>query len=126
MSSIHYKPSIRLYNCNSQVTKSLGPLACGMSRSGGKKSRTYKGGSRCFVPPNPTPSSYWPGPSNPAPPNPIPPTPCQFPHFRPLVLSQFGGKTKRCKRKCCVGKPKTRVKNCKRKCCRRKTRRYKK
>ena len=102
MPSIHYKPEIALSGCNSGVTRALGPLACGISRSGGRRRRTQKGGNRCFVPPNPTPSSYWPAPPNPAPPNEVPPTPCQFPHYRPLVLSQFGGKkTKRSKRKCC-------------------------
>lgn len=63
-----------------------------------------KGGSNslcgpfgCRLPPNPTPSSYWQpaGPVNPAPPNPVPPPNCQFPHFRPLVLSQFGGSKKK-------------------------------
>ena len=92
MPSIHYKPDIALAGCNPGVTRALGPLSCGISRSGGRKRRTQKGGSRCFVPPNPTPSSYWPAPLNPAPPNQVPPTPCQFPHYRPLVLSQFGGK----------------------------------
>jgi len=92
MSHTNYKPTIPLYNCNQNIQKSLGPLSCGISRSGGRKRRTLKGGNRCLVPPNPTPSSYWPAPPNPAPPNPVPPPNCQFPHFRPLVLSQFGGK----------------------------------
>ena len=54
----------------------------------------------CRLPPNPTPSSYWQpaGPVNPAPPNPVPSPNCQFPHFRPLVLSQFGGTKKRYRR----------------------------
>jgi hypothetical protein len=52
-------------------------------KKGGKK-RTMKAGHR---------KSYkggqprWPAPSNPTPPN-----SCWFPHFRPLILSQFGGK----------------------------------
>lgn len=91
MSHSNYKPTIPLYNCNQNIQKTLGPLACGISRAGGsKKRRTLKGGNRCLVPPNPTPSSYWPQP-----PNPVPSPNCQFPHFRPLVLSQFGGKYKK-------------------------------
>lgn len=91
MSHSNYKPTIPLYNCNQNIQKTLGPLACGISRAGGsKKRRTLKGGNRCLVPPNPTPSSYWPQP-----PNPVPPPNCQFPHFRPLVLSQFGGSKKK-------------------------------
>lgn len=67
-------------------------------RGGQLKRRSQKGGNPCPVPNNPTPSSYWPGPSNPAPPNPLPSPECQFKHFRPLVLSQFGGKSRRLKR----------------------------
>lgn len=89
-----YKSEINLANCNPNIYKSLERTACNTSR-GGKKRRTQKGGNRCLLPKNPTPSSYWPGPSNPAPPNPVPSPQCQFPHFRPLVLSQFGGKKKR-------------------------------
>lgn len=55
-----------------------------------RQKKTYKGGNPCPVPKNPTPSSYWPAPNNP-----IPKPDCQFQHFRPLVLSQFGGKSKR-------------------------------
>ena len=81
-----------------------------------KKRRTLKGGNRCFVPPNPTPSSYWPAPPNPAPPNEVPPTSCQYPYFRPLVLSQFCGK-----------KPKRKSKKTKRKSRKHiKSRKYKK
>ena len=85
-----YKPEIQLSNCNPNIYKSLERTACNTSR-GGKKRRKQKGGNRCLVPNNPTPSSYWPGPPNPAPPNPVPSPSCQLPHFRPLVLSQFGG-----------------------------------
>jgi hypothetical protein len=100
-----YKPEINLANCNPNIYKSLERTACNTSRGGKKKRRTQKGGNRCLVPKNPTPSSYWP-----APPNPVPSPQCQFPHFRPLVLSQFGGKKKR----------KTKKRNVKR------TRRYRK
>lgn len=86
-----YKPEINLANCNPNIYKSLERTACNTSRGGKKKRRTQKGGNRCLVPKNPTPSSYWPGPPNPAPPNPVPSPSCQLPHFRPLVLSQFGG-----------------------------------
>ena len=61
---------------------------------GKHQKKTYKGGNPCPVPKNPTPSSYWPAPNNP-----IPKPDCQFKHFRPLVLSQFGGKSKRGTRK---------------------------
>ena len=54
------------------------------------KKRYQKGGNPCPVPKNPTPSSYWPAPNNP-----IPKPVCQFQHFRPLVLSQFGGKSRK-------------------------------
>ena len=90
-----YKPEINLANCNPNIYKSLERTACNISRGGKKQRRSQKGGNRCLVPKNPTPSSYWPGPPNPAPPNPVPSPQCQFPHFRPLVLSQFGGKKKR-------------------------------
>lgn len=86
-----YKPEIKLANCNPNIYKSLERTACNTSRGGKKKRRTQKGGNRCLVPKNPTPSSYWPAPPNPAPPNPVPSPSCQLPHFRPLVLSQFGG-----------------------------------
>jgi hypothetical protein len=82
-----YKSEINLANCNQHIYKSLERTACNTSRGGKKKRITQKGGNRCLVPKNPTPSSYWP-----APPNPVPSPSCQFPHFRPLVLSQFGGK----------------------------------
>lgn len=51
------------------------------------------GGAKCLVPKNPTQSSYWPGPKNY-----ISLGNNQFPNFRPLVLSQFGGKTKNVKK----------------------------
>jgi len=60
-------------------------------RDSKRRGKNQKGGNRCLVPKNPTPSSYWPGPPNPAPPNPVPSPACQLPHFRPLILSQFGG-----------------------------------
>ncbi len=90
-----YKSEIQLDNCNPNIYKSLERTACNTSR-GGKKTRRYqRGGNRCLVPNNPTPSSYWPGPPNPAPPNTVPSPTCQLPHFRPLVLSQFGGRKNR-------------------------------
>ena len=65
-----------------------------------KKNKKIKGGTRCFNPPNPTYSTICPAPPNPAPPHSLPPPKCQFQLFRPLVLSQFGGKyTKNNKKK---------------------------
>lgn len=57
-----------------------------------KKNKKYsqKGGNPSPVPKNPTPSSYWPAPNNPT-----PVQDCQLKHFRPLILSQFGGKKSR-------------------------------
>jgi hypothetical protein len=55
-----------------------------------KYSKSQKGGNPSPVPKNPTPSSYWPAPNNP-----IPVQDCQLKHFRPLILSQFGGKKSR-------------------------------
>ncbi len=81
-----YKPEINLANCNPNIYKSLERTACNTSRGGKKKRKTQKGGNRCLIPKNPTPSSYWPAPVNP-----VPSPACQFQHFRPLVLSQFGG-----------------------------------
>ena len=45
------------------------------------KRKSYKGGQ-----------ARWPAPFNPAPPHSLPSIENRFPNFRPLVLSQFGGK----------------------------------
>ena len=37
----------------------------------------------------------WPAPFNPAPPHPLPLVKNRFQNFRPLILSQFGGKKRR-------------------------------
>ena len=79
-----------------------------------------KGGNRCLVPKNPTPSSYWSGPVNPAPPNKVPSQECQFSYFTPLVLSQFGGKKYKNKKT-----KKARSKNKKTKKARTKNKKYK-
>jgi hypothetical protein len=53
----------------------------------GGKRRTMKAGRRRIYRGG---QPRWPAPSNPT-----PAPSCWFPHFRPLLLSQFGGKTKR-------------------------------
>ena len=50
-----------------------------------KKSRKIKGGGISLVPKNPTPSSYYPAPTNT-----LPNPPCRLPHFRPYLLNQKG------------------------------------
>lgn len=53
-----------------------------------KTHKTHKGGQ-----------PRWPAPFNPAPPHQLPSLECRFPDFRPLVLSQFGGRLRRKTRK---------------------------
>lgn len=53
-----------------------------------KARKTYRGGQ-----------PRWPAPFNPAPPHPLPAVGCRFPNFRPLVLSQFGGRSRRVRTK---------------------------
>tara|TARA_Y100000389_G_scaffold200127_2_gene239918 strand:+ start:137 stop:811 length:675 start_codon:yes stop_codon:yes gene_type:complete len=50
-----------------------------------KKVKKIKGGGISLVPKNPTPSSYYPAPTNS-----LPHPPCRLPHFRPYLLNQKG------------------------------------